>query len=217
MKLGLIGRGNWGNVYARTLQSMGIEFRQMGQDWDCKGLDGVIIASKAESHFMIAKAMLLARMPVLIEKPVCRSAKQADKLLGWAEDYKNSIALCGYTRLYSPAWKEFKYGLPEVVSVKAQAGSKCKIHPKLDWGTHLVAMCLDIGFSPFNAEFTFADYSLPFRFVVNDTYVFDDPKTMPMPLEVLISEFVKSIEKGEQRIDDLKLSVSVMEYIDGAH
>src|SRR3990167_1847268 len=121
MKLGLIGKGNWGNVYAKTLTEMGIEFHQMGRDWDSKGVDGIIIASNAWSHFMIAKGLILGRMPCLIEKPITLNIKRAVRLLEWAEDHDKSIVYTGYTRLYSPAWNEFKQTLPEVVKIEAQA------------------------------------------------------------------------------------------------
>lgn len=217
VKLGLIGRGPFGMVYAKTLQGMGIEYKQMGMDWDSKGVDGIIIASKAESHFMIAKSLIMARMPVLIEKPVCMSWKKANRLLSWAEDWKNSIVFVSHTRLYSKAWKEFKLTLPdEITSVEAQAGGRCKVAPKWDWGPHIVSMCLDIGFNPSQSRMTLTEYEAPFKFVVNGTYVFNDEKCQPTPLEVMIGEFVKAIEKGEQNIEGLRLGVNVTGYLDGA-
>lgn len=214
VKLGLIGRGNWGNVYAKTLTDMGIEFRQMGRDWNAKGLDGVIIASSGESHFPIAKCIINSRIPCLIEKPITMSHIRAERLLNWAERYKNAIVFTGHTRLYSPAWKEFKYGLPDVVKVEAQAGGKCKMRPMMDWGSHLAAMCLDIGFNPANAAIRCENHDLPFRFIVNDEYVFDDPPTIPKPLNVLIGEFIKAIDKGVENLDGLRLGVEVMKYLD---
>lgn len=215
MKLGLIGRGPFGNIYAKTLKDMGIEFRQMGQDWNAKGLDGVIIASKAESHFEIAKGLIMARIPCLIEKPICFSYKRACRLLDWAEDYSNSIVFVSHTRLYSKAWKEFKYNLPtDIISVEAQAGGRCKVKPRWDWGPHIVSMCLDIGFNPSKAILRFNEYETPFKFIVNGNYVFDDPKCQPTPLEVMIGDFVEAIEKGEQNLDGLRLGVNVTAYLD---
>ena len=213
MKLGLIGRGPFGQVYAKTLTEMGIEFRQMDMDWDCKGLDGVIIASKAESHFLIAKSLILARMPVLIEKPIAMSYKRAVRLLEWAEEWKNSIVFVSHTRLYSKEWIEFKNSLPAVFSIEAQAGSRCKVSPKWDWGPHLVAMTLDLGFDPLKAKIRCENWDLPFKFVVNDKYEFNDPPCIPTPLTVMIGEFVKAIEKGEQNIEGLKLGVHVTQYL----
>ncbi len=224
MKLGLIGRGPFGQVYAKTLTEMGIEFVQYGQDWDCKGLDGVIIASKAESHFLIAKSLILARMPVLIEKPIAMSYKRAVRLLEWAEEWKNSIVFVSHTRLYSKEWVEFKNSLPldysnfstqpiNVLSIEAQAGSRCKVSPKWDWGPHLVAMTLDLGFDPLKAKIRCENYEIPFKFVVNGQYEFNDPPCIPTPLTVMIGEFVKAIEKGEQNIEGLKLGVLVTQYL----
>lgn len=213
MRLGLIGRGRWGKVYAKTLTEMGIEFVQMGQDWTPQGVDGVIIASKAESHFMIAKSLIMARMPVLIEKPIAFSYERASRLLGWAEEWKNSIVFVSHTRLYSKEWIEFRDSLPEVFSVEAQAGSRCKVKPKWDWGPHLVAMTLDLGFDPLKAKIRCENWDLPFRFIVNGQYEFNDPPCIPTPLTVMIGEFVKAIEKGEQNIEGLKLGTLVTQYL----
>ena len=214
MKLGLIGRGKWGQVYAKTLSEMGIEFKQTGRDWDSKGVDGVIIASKAESHFMIAKSLINARMPCLIEKPITFSFKRSERLLEWAEEYDKSIVFVSHTRLYSNAWREFKDSLPLIHSVEMQFGRKCKIDSKLDCGPHLISMCLDLGYDPLDAKITIKDYDLPLKVIVNGEFVFDDPPTYPTPLTVLIKEFVTAIEKGEQNIEGLKLGVKVMEYVE---
>lgn len=210
MLIGLIGRGHWGNVYAKTLDKMGVPYRQMGKDWSIEGLDGVIIASSPDSHFILAKAMILARMPVLIEKPICFSYKKAMRLVSWTGD--KSIVFAGHTRLYSPAWKEFKSSLPEIVSIKAQAGGVSKIDQKWDWGPHLVSMCLDLGFPPDKADIRLLNDLVPLTFVVNDAYRFQDVITDPMPLEVLLTEFIKAIKSGEKDIRGLEFGVEVTAY-----
>lgn len=215
MKLGIIGRGRWGDVYAKTLTEMGIEYRQMGRDWTSSGLDGVIIASKAESHYQVAKSLIIGRMPCLIEKPVCMNLDRASRLMAWAKEY-DAIVFSSHTRLYSPGWREFKASLPEAHKVEAWAGGECKTDPHWDWGSHLVAMCLDIGFPPDKASLVYGNIKRPLTFTVNDQFVFQDGITDPMPLNVLIQEFVEAIEKGERNIEGLKMGVEVTRYLDGA-
>lgn len=210
MKLLLIGRGRWGMVWGRTLDKLGISYRQMGQDWSIEGVDGVIIASDPKSHFLLAKAMILARMPVLIEKPICFSFKKAQRLVGWTSD--KSIVFASHTRLYSSAWKEFKGGLPEIVSIKAQMGAVSKVAPKWESGPHLVAMCLDLGFNPEKADIRVFDTKMPLSFVVNDTYLFQDVLTEPTPLEVLLAEFVQAIKNKEKDIRGLEFGANVTAY-----
>ena len=211
--LGIIGRGRWGDVYAKTLTEMGISYRQMGRSWNCSGLDGVIVASTPESHYSIAKGLIQARMPCIIEKPLCFNHKRAERLLKWAQDYENSIVFVGHTRLFSPAWREFKKSLPEIVSVYAESRYSLKL-PEFDWGSHLAAMCLDLGFDPRKAQFSYNGNPLMFK--VNGRHIFDDPPTDPMPLNVLITEFMEAIKKGDRNISHLEMGVEVMRYLDGA-
>ncbi len=203
-------------VYAGTLDKMGVDYRQMGKDWSIEGLDGVIIASSPDSHFVLAKSMILARMPVLIEKPVCFSSKQVNRLVAWT--YDESVVFTSHTRLYSSAWRAFKASLPEIVSVNAQMVSYGKIPSKWNLMPHLAAMCMDLGFPLDKANLWVSDPrdtigSVPMmKFVVNDTYCFEDPATDPTSLEVLLSEFVLAIKSGKRDIRGLELAVGVTAY-----
>ena len=214
MKIGLIGRGPWGNVYAKTMTEMGIDFIQMGKDWTSQGFDGMIIASHPHSHFMIAKSLIGSRMPVIIEKPVCFTTNRALSLLESANNNINGIALVGYTRLYSPVWKAFKASLPKITSLTAEAGSKCKIDPKWDWGSHLVAMCFDLGFNPEKADIKWYKTDIPLKITVNDEFTFTDMITDPMPLNVLISEFVDLIESKRRNLHGLEIALEVTNYLE---
>lgn len=219
MRLGIIGRGPWGDTYARTLRGLGIDFWQAGREWwkDKPRADGLIIASSADSHYGIAGLALRHEIPVLIEKPICTSASCARALLdiarqGWA------IAFDGHTRLYSPAWWDFKEKALEegVRSVYAVAGGPTKIPHWWDWGPHLVAMCIDLGFPPEEAVFVTTDAKVPLHFDVNGGMCFGDVPTSPTPLETLVGEFVAAIESGEPDIRGLEIGVKVVEYIETA-
>ncbi len=221
MKLGVIGKGRWGNVYARTLERMAIEYRLDGRGWrDAgwfeSGLDGAIIASAPASHFSIAGELIQAGMPVLVEKPVCLGSRDAHALLEKAESSR-AIVFAGNTRLYSPAWRAFrKRALAAGVrSVVASAGSSdTKLGPWWDWGGHLVAMCLDLDFNPRNAQLRTHDANEPLSFQVNGSMEYRDVDETPKPLDVLIGEFVAAIRKGEPDIRGLRLGARVVEFLE---
>jgi Oxidoreductase family, NAD-binding Rossmann fold len=215
MKLGIIGRGHWGNVYAKTLEGMGIAFTQAGRNWryemdDC---DGVIVACAAEAHYEIAAELIDEQIPVLIEKPLCLDLAQAKRLLKLAND-KNGCApvFTGHTRLYSTAWRAFKERALKqgVKSVYAAAGGQCRLDPLWDWGPHLVAMCIDLGFDPPAAHIIVDKDRWPLKLGVNGTMMYADVEESPRPLEVLLTEFMDAIKAGNSDISGLELGVKVV-------
>lgn len=216
MKLGIIGRGPWGNVYAETLRRMGVDFWQAGRDLCMlEPADGIIIASAAHSHSNLAEVYLEIDMPVLIEKPVAMRSEDARLLLECAERNK-SIAFAGHTRLYSGRWRKFKARALSVgiESISAIAGGPCRIDPLWDWGPHLVAMCLDLGFDPLKARIVTGQDAHGLTVIVNRNLAFMDGAEIPRPLEVLLNEFIAAIEKGEPDIRGLELGVKVVEAIE---
>lgn len=218
MRLGIIGRGPWGNVYAETLRRMDVEFWQAGMDWQHQATpDGVIVVSAPDSHYRVAFDLIEEAVPILLEKPVCTNSKSARHLLGKANLHE-AIVFTGHTRLYSPSWREFKAKvLGGVKSFYAAAGSRdCKLSPLWDWGPHLVSMCLDLGFAPSEATIATSDEDHPLTVIVNGEHVYAEPKVdTPQPLEVLLTEFMAAIEKGEPDIRGLELGVKVVEAIEG--
>ena len=221
MKLGVIGRGRWGTVYARTLERMAIEYRLDGRDWRDSGwfrsgLDGAIIASAPASHFPIADELIQAGMPVLVEKPVCLNSPDARALLARAESMR-AIVFAGNTRLYSPAWRAFREQAlaAGVRSVVASAGSTdAMLGSWWDWGGHLVAMCLDLDFDPRQAQLRTPDADEPLTFRVNGSLEYRDVEETPKPLDVLIGEFVAAIRKGEPDVHGLRLGARVVEVLE---
>ena len=219
MRLGLIGRGPFGDVYAETLRGMGIEFWQETRNWKGLFADGVIVASAANSHGIIASHLIQSYTPVLIEKPLCVDADEARLLLRNAKENVAGVAIVftGHTRLYSNAWRAFKANaLAEGVrSVYAVAGgTDCKLDPLWDWGSHLVAMCLDLGFDPMEAHILTGTEDWPLKVIVNGTITYTDQPETPTPLEVLLTEFMAAIEKGEPDIRGLEFGVKVVETLE---
>lgn len=221
MKLGIIGKGRWGFVYARTLARMGIGYRIDGSAWResgwfSSGLDGAIIASAPASHFSIAEDLIKRGMPVLVEKPVSLNSQDARSLLHLAES-KRAIAFAGNTRLYSPAWRAFKRRALArgVRSIEATAGSSdTKLGPWWDWGGHLVAMCLDLGFDPRAATLCTHCRDEPLSFRVNGTMEYRDVDESPKPLDVLIDEFIAAIKAGQPEIGGLRIGVQTVEFLE---
>ena len=211
MRLGLIGRGYWGNVYAKTLTKMGVEFWQAGRNWrEMPKPDAAIVACSANAHYKTAKQLISQSVPVLIEKPVCLSAYDAEKLLKFAK-FKGGIVFVGHTRLYSPEWQKFKMQA-SIQSIRFFAGGKSKLGWSLDWLPHLMAMCLDIGVHPSAA--TFKEKNGRLGVIVNETLEFKDELTDPTPLECLLTEFMSCVKLGLPDVRGLSLGVRVMQEIE---
>jgi hypothetical protein len=204
MKLGILGHG-WGYTYAKTLDKLGIDYRHdrtVGQ-----GVDGVIVATPAETHYEIARDLLKAGIPIILEKPVTLDPEQARELVTLG-----GIAFAGHTRLYDPSWRSFKASLHKIESIDCIAGGTSR-DPWWDWGPHLVAMCLDVGFDPRAASIRCEKERIPLSFIVNGTHEFRDVVGSPTPLEVLCTEFVQAIELGEPNNAGLVLGAEVVEFL----
>lgn len=216
MRLGLIGRGPWGDVYAKTLKSMGIDFVQAGKDWrDQPVMDAVIVACAAQAHFKTAKQLISAGVPVLIEKPVCLSLKEASELLKLAR-FMGSIVFTGHTRLYSSAWRAFKTEAREVgvKSVYAVAGGPCKLVPLWDWGPHLVSMCMDLGFDTNRAHILTMRDAQPLKVIVNGNLTYTDAPETPAPLVTLLTEFITAVAARKEDLRGLEFGVRVVKALE---
>jgi hypothetical protein len=121
------------------------------------------------------------------------------------------IGFAGHTRLYSPAWREFKASLPTIESVEMWAGGTDK-DPWWDWGPHLVAMAFDLGFEAPAIHVT--QERQPLRVLVNGVHQFTDPPTDPAPLEVLLTEFVAAIREGKPNNAGLQMGARVIDYLE---
>lgn len=203
LKIAILG-SNWGRVYARTLEKLGIDF-QIGRAWrDC---DGVIVATPPETHYELAREILSAGYPLILEKPITLVPWHA-----WDLVKLGGIAFAGHTRLFSPAWRQFKASLPPIETIDCCAGGTPR-DPWWDWGPHLASMCLDLGFDPRKADMRAYRRELPLSFVVNGEHEFRDVITEPMPVEVLVSEFVAAIERGDPNNEGLELGARVVEFL----
>lgn len=126
--IGLVGAGNWGFNWARTLAKLPeVEFR-----WCCDlnqnslnkiaqqfitttttsyhdllndpTLDGIVLASSAPTHYPLAKQALEAGKHLLVEKPITLSASDARDLVHLANE-AGKILMVGHLMEYHPAIK----------------------------------------------------------------------------------------------------------------
>lgn len=172
LRLGLIGAGRWGRNYIRTIAGLD-SLRLAGlasnnpectqwvprechitSDWrtilDSRLIDGVIIATPPHLHIEMACAAVRAGIPVLVEKPLALDSAQAGKLRDLVAEH-DGFVMVGHTHLFHPAFRQLKAVAPKygkIRSIDSEAGNFGPFRtdtPVLwDWGSHDVAMCLDL-------------------------------------------------------------------------
>jgi predicted dehydrogenase len=72
-----------------------------------EGVDAVIVATQARTHFSLASACLAAGKHVLVEKPLTTTTEDAEKLIEQA-DAKGLVLMVGHTFLYNHAVEKVK-------------------------------------------------------------------------------------------------------------
>lgn len=65
-------------------------------------VDAVVVAASTEHHYGIARDVIAAGLPLLIEKPVCPSLEQTVQILEMSESARTPI-MCGFLERYNPA------------------------------------------------------------------------------------------------------------------
>ena len=172
VRLGLVGAGRWGRVFIRTIAPMeGIELFGLASsnpasrelvpagccvtnDWrdllSSADLDGIIVATPPSSHVEIAKSGVEAGLGVLAEKPLTLNEREAESLLHLTKHCQGFV-LVDHTHLFNPAYiklKEVAQLLGPIQGIRSIAGNWGLFRqdsPVLwDWGSHDVAMCLDL-------------------------------------------------------------------------
>lgn len=214
VRLGIVGRGYWGNTYAKVLDGLRIPYWQDGRGWHMRHADGIIVACSSHAHYWVAKCALGRGIPVLVEKPITMHSDEA-----WDLVKQGGIGYAGHTRLYADEWQEFKDSLrwhggsrPQMIpqAVEAWAGGVNETNPDTlwNWIPHLAAMCLDIGFDPYKATLHIHEEKRSVRLVA-DGREFTDGK--PGAIANLVRAFVKAIERGKPDNEGLFLGAQVVE------
>lgn len=122
-RVALVGAGSMGRNHARiiaesTRADLAVvidPFQQAGEPlaqtygarWvpDLDGIadvDMVVVAASTEHHYEIARTVIGAGLPLLVEKPVCPSLALTEEILGLSEKAGTPI-LCGFLERYNPA------------------------------------------------------------------------------------------------------------------
>ena len=157
LRLGLVGRGPWGQKIAAALKTLpGVELAGIAgrADWPALVADptvaGIIVAAPPAAHAEIALVAIKAGKAVFIEKPLALDVVQAEAILAEAE--KAGVgAMVDHVHLFHPAYGELKRQLAAespVHMVRGRGGRRGPFRadaPVLwDWGPHDVAYALDL-------------------------------------------------------------------------
>ena len=70
-------------------------------------IDGVVIASPAETHFNLAREALLSEKNVFVEKPLVLDEDEGQELIGIAHE-KNKVLMVGHLLQYHPVFMHLK-------------------------------------------------------------------------------------------------------------
>ncbi len=142
-KVALVGAGSMGRNHARviaensdvTLSVVIDPFEETGRPtaerygatWApdisaVAGMDAVVVAASTEYHYDIAKDIIQAGLPMLIEKPVCPSFDQTVEILT-ASELAGVPVMCGFLERYNPAVVVARRMMGEPLYVRAERHS----------------------------------------------------------------------------------------------
>ena len=130
MGVAVIGSGYWGKNLVRNYQRLGAlkvicdkdetmlaGFKKQYSEVEVclafnevlgrEDIQGVVIATPAETHFALARESLLAGKHVYVEKPLVLDEKEANKLISLAAERK-LILMVGHLLQYHPAFLKLK-------------------------------------------------------------------------------------------------------------
>lgn len=170
--LALIGVGRWGKnfltaskansdvkikyVCAQTKTSLSrlpgpyIATSNYTDLYQYKDIDGVIIATPSDSHYLIARHFLSRGYNLLIEKPLSTSYKQAIRLVELQKSTKSQV-LIGHIYLYHPAYLKAKSMIEKIGQIQLanfEGLNTGKIGRGLsslwEWGPQGVALMTDL-------------------------------------------------------------------------
>lgn len=101
---------------------------QFGGEWfpaaeeALKKADAVVVAASTEYHYDIAREILAAGLPVLIEKPICPSLEQTEEILATAE--KQGVPVqCGFLERFNAGIVAAKQLIEEPIYARAERHS----------------------------------------------------------------------------------------------
>lgn len=156
MRIAVIGTGAWGKRIIKTLESLpscsidATATRDYAKLLERTDLDGIIIATPAQTHATIALDCINAGIPVFVEKPFATTVKDAKRVLALAKK-KRVPVFVGHIHLYNPAFIALKKKLKHIGAIEsmiAEGGgtdpARMDIDALWDWGPHSIAMMIDL-------------------------------------------------------------------------
>lgn len=150
MNIVLVGNGKWGKNYVSTIQNyfpdinLIVANRSNWQDLIDKNPNGVIIATPPNSHIEIASYALMSDIPVMIEKPLSLSLKEAETL-----NIFSAPILVNHIHLFSEGYEKIKKlidinNITEIKTCGYGQGLPRQYSSLWDYGPHDLSMILDI-------------------------------------------------------------------------
>jgi predicted dehydrogenase len=169
IKLGIIGAGRLGSFHAdkatthKTVELVGVvdpseqarkklaEKYHIREFADIDGIiplvDAVVIASPTLYHYELGEPCLRNGLHVLMEKPMCSSLKDAEKLVATANQ-TGVVFQIGHVEEFNPSWlvaqkelREIKNGLPAIIDAVRTSGYTFR---SIDIGTVFDMMIHDL-------------------------------------------------------------------------
>ena len=130
LNVAVIGSGYWGKNLVRNFDKLGAlklicdkngdtlsKFKEQYSNVDTcfalndvlgrEDIDGIIIATPAETHYSLASEALLANKHVYVEKPLVLNEKEGEELISIAKK-KNLVLMVGHLLQYHPVFVRLK-------------------------------------------------------------------------------------------------------------
>ena len=159
MVIGIVGRGRWGQTLERVFkEDPRVERVVMrGRSWEDlldSRLSGVVVACQAAHHVEVARPFLEAGIPLFIEKPLALNRADAESLAEMAALRPRVPILVDHLMLFSELYSRIRdhahAAVARGVTLERMAivwsGDKKRedVSPLWDYGSHAVAMALDL-------------------------------------------------------------------------
>jgi predicted dehydrogenase len=178
IKLGLVGFGEWGKNYFRSIGNVRIAELTSICKRDLSTVpnsirksvpvttslkqvlrkaNGVVVATPPSTHREIACFFLEAGIPVLLEKPVAETLEDAEAIFEASARY-NTAVLVNNIHLFSPSFLALRRAVEswEPMRLRSEGGNDGPFREHsslLDYGPHDIAMAMAVaGSSPEGAE-----------------------------------------------------------------
>jgi len=156
LRLGLVGRGRWGQNIERTLLSFSdVSVVNIGKGENPpRGLDGVLIATQSAAHAELALPYINERIATFIEKPMATSVADAERIRAAAER-TGAVVFVGHLFLHHPAFLAALKLLPMLGAIRFLQCEGTNDRPRTDssvlwdWLPHDLSMaCAIFGHGP---------------------------------------------------------------------